>query len=219
VGRAQLEVGLADAAFQRHNKTHEDIAAVAATQVRFGLARRLEVEAGWAPYIVDSARGAGRRTGFGDTTLGLLGALTDPNGKGLAVSALGFVTVPTAQGHLGAGGWTGGFKLPAAFPLTSDISVGLTPEVDILRDAAGGGTHLAWLGVASIGRACGPVSLGAEVWGEIEDEPTGIIRRATADLTAAFAVGKNLQYDAGVNFGLDRSSPNAEIYVGVARRF
>jgi hypothetical protein len=218
-GHAQVEVGLADAVFERHGGAHDDLDTFAAAELRYGLSRRIEVEAGWSPLIVDDVRGAARRTGVGDVTLGLLAALTDPDKSGPAVSLLGFVTAPTATHGLGAGGWTGGVRLPVSVPLTKAVSLGLTPEVDVLRNAGGGGTHLAWIGVASLGRSFGPVSLGAELWGQVEDEPAGEIRRATADLTAAVMLGKVLQLDAGANFGLNRSTPDVELYTGVSKRF
>ena len=125
---------------------------------------------------------------------------------GVAVSLQAFVTLPTATHGLGAGGWTGGVRLPIAVPLSDGFSLGLTPEVDVLRNAGGGGTHAAWIGVASLSRSFGPLTLGAELWGQVEDEPAGTIRRATADLTAAYMVGKTLQLDAGANFGLNRQT-------------
>lgn len=218
-GHAQIEVGLADAVFERHAGAHEDLDTFAAAELRYGLSRRIEAEAGWSPLIVDDARGAARRSGVGDLTLALLGALTDPDKAGPAVSLQGFVTVPTGTHGLGAGGWTGGVRLPVSLPLTKEVALGLTPEVDVLRNAGGGGTHLAWIGVASLSRGFGAVSLGAELWGEVEDEPRGEIRRATADLTAAVMLGKVLQLDAGANFGLNRATPNAEVYAGISRRF
>jgi len=218
-GHLQVEVGLADAVFQRSGGVHEDIYTLGAAELRIGLTRRVELEAGWAPSVIDAVRGGDRRAGVGDATLAVLAALTDPDGKGVAVSAQGFATAPTANHGLGAGGWTGGARLPIAVPLSETISLGLTPEIDVLRDAAGGGVHAAWIGVASLGRAFGPTALGAELWGEVEEEPTGAIRRGGADLTAAFALGKSLQLDAGANFGLNRATPRAEIYAGVARRF
>jgi hypothetical protein len=218
-GHAQVEVGLADAVFQRSGGVHEDIYTLAATNVRVGVTSRVELEAGWSPWVIDTTRGGDRRTGVGDATLGVMGALTDPDGKGVAVSALGFVTAPTATNGLGAGGWTGGAKLPIAIPLGSDFSLGLTPEVDVLRNAGGGGTHVAWVGVGSLSRAFGPTTVGAELWGEVEEEPLGTIRRASADLTAAYALGKDLQLDAGLNLGLNHATPNSEIYAGIARRF
>jgi hypothetical protein len=218
-GHLQAEVGLADAVFQRNHGVHEDTYTLAATELRLGLTPRIELEAAWSPWVIDTTRGGDRMTGGGDASLAILGALTDPDGKGVAVSAQGFVTLPTAAHGLGAGGWTGGVRLPIAAPLSDTVSLGLTPEVDVLRDASGGGVHAAWIGVASLGRAFGPTTLGAELWGEVEDEPAGTIRRASADLTAALAVGKSLQLDAGANFGLNRATPKAEIYAGVARRF
>lgn len=218
-GRLQLEVGLADAVFQRSGGVHEDIYELGALALRLGLTPRVELEAAWTPRIVDRVRGGPHASGTGDTTLGALAALTDPDGKGLAVSLQGFVTAPTATHHLGAGGWTGGVRLPVAVPLSEAVGFSLTPEVDILRDAAGRGTHAAYVGVGGLSRTAGQTTLGVELWGEVEDEPAGTIRRATADLTAAYVVGKDVQLDAGANFGLNRATPGLELYVGVSRRF
>ena len=218
-GRLQVEVGLADAVFQRSGRVHEDTYTLGATELRLGVTPRIEIEAGWSPAVIDTVRGGARRTGVGDAGLAVLAALTDPDGKGVAVAAQGFVTVPTATHGLGAGGWTGGVRLPIAAQLSDTLSLGLTPEIDVLRDAAGGGVHAAWVAVASLSRAFGPTTLGTELWGEVEDEPARTIRRASADLTAAVVVGKSLQLDAGANFGLNRSTPRAEVYAGVARRF
>ena len=218
-GQAQLEVGLADAVFERGRGEHEDAYTVGAAELRFGLTRRVEVEAGWTPLIVDHERGAAHRTGTGDATFGVRGALTDPDADGPAVSAQGFVTAPTATHGLGAGGWTGGLRLPISVPLGPDSDLGLTPEVDVARDAAGGGTHLAWIGAAGLSHAFGPATLGAEVWGEIDEDPSGRMHEASADFTAAYAVGQDAQLDAGVNLGLNRATPDIEVYAGVARRF
>lgn len=218
-GHAQIEVGLADAVFLRGGGAHEDTYALGAAELRLGLTRRLELEAGWSPVIIDTVRGGARRTGAGDATLALLGALTDPDGKGLAVSLQGFVTVPTATHGLGAGGWTGGVRLPISLPLNDSTALGFTPEVDLLRDASGGGVHAAWIGVGAISHSFGLTTLGAELWGEVEDEPTGVVRRASADLTAAVVIGKSVQLDAGANFGLNHATPSAELYVGFTRRF
>jgi hypothetical protein len=218
-GRLQIETGLVDAVFQHSGGFHEDTYALGATELRLGISRRVELEASWAPVVIDQTRGSPHRTGTGDASLAVLSALTDPDAMGLAVSAQAFVTLPTATHGLGAGGFTGGARLPMAIPLSDGFSLGLTPEVDVLRNAGGGGTHAAWVGVASLGRSFGPVSLGAELWGQVEDEPAGTIRRASADLTGALMIGKTVQLDAGANFGLNRNTPDAEAYVGVSRRF
>ncbi len=87
-GHLQLEVGLADAVLQRHGGDHEDTDTYLAPALRLGLTRRFELEASAIPYVLDAARGSGRTKGVGDTTFGLLGAITDPDGEGPAVSVL-----------------------------------------------------------------------------------------------------------------------------------
>jgi hypothetical protein len=146
-------------------------------------------------------------------------ALTTPGGDGPQVSIQGYVTAPTATHGLGAGGWTGGARLPIAVPLAKDLGLGLTPEVDVVRNADGAGTHLAWSTAAGISRAFGKLTLGVEAWGLIDDDPRARTYQASADFTAAQMVGENTQLDAGVYFGLNRQTPNAEAYVGISRRF
>ncbi len=218
-GRLQVETGVADAVFQHSGGVHADTYTLGATELRLGISRRVELEAAWAPVIVNQTRGQPHESGTGDASLAVLAALTDPDKMGVAVAAQAFVTLPTATHGLGAGGWTGGARLPIAIPLSGGFSLGLTPEVDVLRNAGGGGTHAAWTGVASLGRSFGPVSLGAELWGQVENDPAGTIRRASADLTSALMIGKTLQFDAGANFGLNRQTPDAELYVGISKRF
>jgi len=218
-GHLQLETGLADAVLVRGRAGHEDTYSLGASELRFGVARRTEIEAGWAPLIVDHARGAGRTTGVGDAMLGARTALTDPDADGPAASLQGFVTAPTATHGLGAGGWTGGLRLPLSAPLGQDVDLGATPEADLVRDADGRGTHLALQGAVGLGHTFGPFTGGVELWGQMDDDPAGREWQASFDVTGALMLGKNAQLDAGVNLGLNRATPDVEIYAGVARRF
>jgi hypothetical protein len=45
------------------------------------------------------------------------------------------------------------------------------------------------------------------------------VRQASADGSAAYLVSNDVQLDAGANFGLNRNTPNIEIYSGVSVRF
>jgi hypothetical protein len=218
VGHLQIETGLADAVFRHSGGIHDTTYTFGASELRLGLTPRLEAEAAWAPLIVDHDRDLGHRSGVGDLTLGLRGALIGPDGDGSAVSLQGFVTAPTATHGLGAGGWTGGVRLPAQIPLGT-LGLGLTPEVDVVRNASGHGTHAAWVGVASLSHGFGKFTLGAEAWGQVDGDPSHVSHQASADITAALAVGDNAQLDAGVNLGLTRDTPNLELYVGIAHRF
>lgn len=218
-GRLQLETGVADAVRQRGRSGRHDTYALGASELRFGLSMRTEVEAGWTPLIVDHTRGSGRVSGVGDATLGLRTALTDPDAEGIAASIQGFVIAPTATRGLGAGGWAGGLRLPVSAPLARGLDLGATPEADLVRDADGRGRHLALQGAVGLSHGFGAFTAGAELWGQLDDDPAHRSWQATADLTAALMVGKNAQLDAGVNLGLNHATPDVEVYAGVARRF
>jgi hypothetical protein len=218
-GHLQIETGLADAVFLRGHGRDETLTTLGASEIRFGLTSNLEAEIAWEPVIVDHNRGARDVTGVGDLTLGVRRALTIPGADGPAVSVQAYVTAPTATHGLGAGGWTGGARLPVAAALGKALSLGLAPEVDVARNASGGGTHIAASTALSLGRTFGKTTLGVEAWGAVDDDPAGRIYQASADLTAAVLVGDNVQLDAGANFGLNRRTPDAELYVGVSRRF
>lgn len=224
VGRWQLEVGAVDATFQRGGGERDDAYAIGGFELRTGLTRRSEVEVGWTPLSIERRSDAGGKThaaGVGDLTLGVRTALTDPDAMGLAIALEPFVSAPTATHHQGDGGWEGGLLAPMAIPVSDTVSVGFTPEVDVLRDAAGGGTHAAWAAALGASRAFGPATFGLEVWGARDDDPSGATTQASLDATAAYTPGEapELQLDAGLNAGLNRHTPDLEAYVGVSRRF
>jgi hypothetical protein len=218
-GHAQIEVALADAVFQHGNGQHETLTSVAASELRVGLTANLEIEANWAPVIVDHQRGVGDVTGTGDLTVGVRRALTVQGGDGAQVSIQGYVTAPTATHGLGAGGWTGGARLPAAVPLAMNLSLGLAPEVDVVRNAAGGGAHVSLSLPVGVSRTFGKTTLGVEAWGLIDDDPQARTYQASVDFTAAQGIGDNAQLDAGIYFGLNRNTPDVEAYVGISHRF
>jgi hypothetical protein len=222
VGRLQLETGLVDAALQRGGGERDDVYTIGQTEIRYGITSRTELEAVVTPWSVERGRdasGSTRRSGFGDLALGFRTALTDPDGKGAQVSFQGFVSAPTGTHHQGAGDWEGGARLPISTDLGGGFSLGLTPEIDLRRDGDTGGRHLAFASAVSVGHPLGPLSVGAELWAEADEDPGGHANAASFDLTAAWMAGTDLQLDAGLNAGLTHDTPDLEVYVGIARRF
>jgi len=65
------------------------------------------------------------------------------------------------------------------------------------------------------------VNLGAELWVDVDDDPSGRVTKASFDLTAAWtpAALKDVQLDAGAYLGLNRKTPDLELVVGIAHRF
>ena len=67
--------------------------------------------------------------------------------------------------------------------------------------------------------AFGNVTLGAEVWSAQNLDPAGTVSQYSADVDAAWLIGKDTQLDAGANMGLNRATPDLEIYFGISERF
>ena len=63
------------------------------------------------------------------------------------------------------------------------------------------------------------LNLSAEIWGQWDWDPAGTTRQASADGAVAYLLSNNVQLDAGANFGLNRNTPDVELYGGVSKRF
>jgi hypothetical protein len=57
------------------------------------------------------------------------------------------------------------------------------------------------------------------VWGAWDFDPAGTARQYSIDGAVAYLVSRDVQLDAGANFGLNRATPDVEIYGGVSKRF
>ncbi|WP_293401475.1 transporter [Phenylobacterium sp.] len=222
-GVLQLELSGLDAAFQRSGPGATDTYSVGAMEWRLGLTPTLEGQVQWAPYTQVRTRGedATRVEGVGDLVLLLRRSLRNPDGSGLSIALEPFVSAPTATRGLGSGGWQGGLVVPFSVPISDDVTLSLAPEVDVNRDSDGAGVHPAWTMAAGLSRTFGPVSLGAELWGSIDDDPAERAHRASLDLTLAWTPPRHedLQLDVGVYGGLTRDTPDLEVLVGLSRRF
>jgi hypothetical protein len=67
----------------------------------------------------------------------------------------------------------------------------------------------------------GEASLGLELWGARDEDPAGATSQASLDVSAAWTPrnAPDLQWDGGLNAGLNHDTPDVEIYLGVSRRF
>lgn len=193
------------------------------TTVKYGLTDSSDIEVDVTPWQRSTSRGPGfreRASGFGDMTVAYKQQLT-ANDAALQVALLPFVKIPTARRSLGNGKWEGGLLVPIGYSIAkTPLSIGLTPELDWAADADGHGHHAAMVQVASLGwQATDKLSLSAEIWGQWDWDPEGTTRQASADGSVAYLVSNDVQLDAGANFGLNRNTPDVELYAGVSKRF
>ena len=222
-GHFQLEAGLADWSLQKRQGERDTSLVIGETTFKYGLDDRSDIEVDVTPWQRITARSGGirqRASGVGDVTLAYKRQLTAPGGS-FQVAIMPFVKAPTARRSLGNGKWEGGVLLPIGFSIAdSPFSVGLTPEVDWVADGDGHGHHAAMAQVASIGlQASDKLSLSADLWEQWDWDPAGTTRQATADASVAYLVSDSLQLDGGANIGLNRQSPDVELYAGVSKRF
>ena len=199
-GHFQLETGLADWSLQKGQGERDTSLVIGETTFKYGLDDRSDIEV--------------------DVTLAYKRQLTAPGGS-FQVAIMPFVKAPTARRSLGNGEWEAGVLVPIGFSIAdSPFSVGLTPEVDWVADGDGHGHHAAMAQVASIGlQASDKLSLSADLWGQWDWDPAGTTRQETADASVAYLVSDSLQLDGGANIGLNRQSPDVELYAGVSKRF
>jgi len=220
-GHAQLELGLFDESLQRRSGVTTDSGSAGSLLAKWGVNDRMDLEAGMALYQfqrVHDASGSATASGIGDL---FLHAKYNPLTAGgtFALVLDPFLKLPTAGGGLSNGAVEGGLVVPMSYDLGNNWSLAMTPEADILLNASGSGRHANLVDVVGLGRSFGPFSLGAEVWTSQNLDPAGSISQYSFDLDAAYLTDNDTQLDCGVNLGLNRATPDLEIYFGVSRRF
>ncbi len=223
-GHVQVEAGLADASFLRRNGVVSDTLVLAEPTLKYGLSPGFDVEAD-LPLFEDlrthdrAAGGVSHRRGIGDLTFAAKYAV--PLADGPVTAALRpFLLAPTARDGLGAGGVEGGLSAPVDFALNSAWTLYVEPETDVRRDTQGGGVHLETTQLIGLThQSPAGVSVSGELWGDWTFENGGRLAQTSVDLGAAWLVRHDLQLDGGVNIGLNRATPGAEVYVGVSKRY
>ncbi len=223
-GRFQAELGGVDAAFSRGGGVSVDDVSYGGLELRLGLTSTVEGQLTWTAHervrtndhgVVSTVSGAG------DLGLGLRWSLKNPGGDGLSAAIQPYVTAPTGANGVGGDLWRGGVIVPLSIPLNADWSLSLSPQVEARENASGSGRHAGYALAGGVGRAVGPVNLGAELWVDRDDDPSGHVTQASFDLTAAWTPKAlhDVQLDASAYVGLNRQTPDLELVVGLAHRF
>ena len=219
-GHAQVELGLFDESTQRRGGVTTDMTVAGGALLKYGVSDSLDLEAGMALYQgqrVHSGASDITTSGVGDL---VLHAKVNPLGDsgGFAFVLDPYIKLPTA-GALGNGHVEGGLVAPFSIDLGNNWSFAMTPEADVLLNGSGNGYHAQLVDVAGFGKSFRLLTLGAEVWTSQNLDPAGSVAQYSADIDAAYLLGNDTQLDAGVNFGLNRATPDAEFYFGISRRF
>jgi hypothetical protein len=132
-----------------------------------------------------------------------------------------FVKIPTAPRSIGNGKVEGGLAFLADSTFAgSSVSWDIAPELDLVADGDGSGYHFATAAAASVGVPLSSrLTVSGELWGAWDFDPTGTVRQYSIDGAVAYLWGNAVQIDSGANFGLNRDTPDVELYTGIAFRF
>jgi hypothetical protein len=222
-GKWQIETGLIDWSRDASDGVRTDTIVWGNTAVKYGVSSNADVELWITPLETLSIHGGGaheHHSSFGDTLVRVKYELT-PDSAPVQVAVDPFVKLPTANHQLGNGKVEGGLLVPVQVSLgKSGLALSLDPELDALVDDDGHGRHVAMSQVLNLG---GPLSdkvnVSAELWGQWNWDPAGTQKQYSADVAFAYLPNKNLQLDTGANFGLNRNTPDIELYAGVSTRF
>ena len=222
VGRVQVETSAIDWVKDHSGDIRSDELSVGETAVKVGVTDRLHLEFSGVPYLRSRTRADTSKTvvsGFGDVSLAGKYRLTESS-RPLQVAVRPFVKIPTAKKSLGNGRVEGGLIVPIEYALRgSQMSIVWSPEVDVLADEDGPGHHFGTIQVVGVAfPLSSETDASLEVSGAWEWEGT-TSRELLVGGSVAHRLTRDLQVDAGVNLGLNRSAPDLELYSGVAVRF
>jgi hypothetical protein len=222
-GKWQIETGLVDWTRDKSDGVTTDAVAWGNTGIKYGVSGNADIELWLTPLQTLHVHGGGvheRDSSFGDMLLRVKYELT-PDSAPVQVALDPFVKIPTASHQLGNGKVEGGLLVPVQVPIAkSPVTLALGPELDFLADQDGHGRHLATQQVVNLGLQADPkLSFSTELWAMWDWDPAGTGKQVSWDVSAAYLVTQDLQLDAGANVGLNRQTPDVELYTGVSVRF
>jgi len=224
-GHLQVELGLGDWTLDKQADSRTDTIGIGDISARYGLGTRTEIRLGWSAYghvrTRDRASGAiDHLSGVGDVTLGLKQNLAHPDGNGFALALLPYATLPTGKNGVGAGDWGAGLLIPVSYDLSDALTLEATPEVDAAVDEDGNGRHWAYGGAAGLGiKLSEKISVSIEAQLIRDNDPSGHATQALSGIFLAWQPKDRMQFDVGAQAGLNRNTPDAELYFGISEKF
>ena len=189
--------------------------------LKLGLGSRTDIEFNIAPYETVRTGVEGTHDtigGVGDLYIRLKQQLTNGSGK-IQVAVIPFVKAPTAKRGIGNREWEGGVAVPIVFSLPQGFTLNLGPEGDVIADSDGHGKHGQFVTAINLSKSFGKATIYTELWTAQNFDPAGTVHQYSADVAIAYLLSPVWQVDIGSNFGLNRYTPDAQVYLGLSTRF
>lgn len=226
-GHFQVEMDLATFTYDRRTASGGDLRTriwnVAPANLKVGLTNRVDVQLIVDNYVrfrvEDRATGLVERgSGVGDVTTRVKVNLWGNDKGKTAFAIMPFVKWPLSASSVRNGKTEGGIILPLAVELPRGWSMGAMTEVDFVSDGAGG-RDTEFVNSITFGR-----DLTSKLGGYIEfftvaGNAPGFKWQGQLDIGFTYALNDTTQLDFGCNFGITKSAPDYNPFIGISRRF
>jgi hypothetical protein len=220
-GMWQLETDIGNFTHDAHAGDSTDTLYFVNPYLKYGIGTHTDIEVNWAPSILERTTTDDKRhvtRGEGDLYVRLKSNFY--SGDVVSVSIIPFVKAPTASHGIGNGQWEGGVAMPISVAIKGGFTLLLGPELDALADADGRGHHVAVTNLFNLSHALTPkLSIAVEYWREDNPDPSGHVKQESGDVALSYAVSPALQLDVGANTGLNKATPNEQVYFGLSYRW
>ena len=157
--------------------------------------------------------------GFGDTTVRLKINLLGNDGGKLVIGFVSSLKMPTNTGDTGNHVWEPGFGLPVNYSLPWGFTLFAQTRIDILDQQGSSNMRVQWQNPIGLSRAIiGNLSGYIEFYDAVS---TGRNQDwiGTFDTGLIYQVTPNFSVDVNSFFGLTRSAPDYNVFIGFGRRF
>ena len=223
-GHFQWEMDFAVFTLERVDGAQSQTWNIAPVNIKVGLTNNTDLQLFFDSYIheriEDHRARAGETTdGVGDLTTRLKINLWGDDGGTTAFAIMPFIKAPTNSHGLGNDAVEGGVIFPLAVALPGAWSMGLQTEVDFRRNESNRGSHPEFINSVTFshdiaGKLDGYVDFFSNV-----SAVRGVGWVGTVDLGLTYAMAKNVQLDAGCNFGVTRPAADLQPFTGISLRF
>jgi len=159
-----------------------------------------------------------KASGFGDVTTRLKVNLWGNDGGKTALALMPFVKWPLSASSLRNGKTEGGLIVPLAIELAEGWGLGLMTELDIVRNEANSGYDREWVNSITLGHDLTDKAGCYVEFVAVTGNAPGFRWTGQLDIGFTYTIKANVQLDAGCNFGVTKSAPDYQPFVGISYR-